>query len=349
MGITLTVYAHEYNWLLNRAALVKGAVRTLTSMGPNELVRLGYIASRHYRDGVTRTEIGRELGLSRFKVGRLLDKARQMGVVKLEIATQGHIDVELSLQVRQRFGLKRALAVITPDIDGAILRASLASASAALLEEILEPGDVVGLAAGRTLNAVASEITSLPKIESVGLGGVAVPVMDHGVEVIRQFAQKSSGPNWPIFAPLLLESPEVASSLRHDPLISQAHARFSQVTKGLVAIGSWDPPDSQLYDTARKLGVADELVSRGVVGEVLATLYDREGTLIPALADRSIAMTADGLRQVPEVIAIAGGPRKTAAVLGAIRAKIVNSLVVDTNLARRLLKESSEQSIASSD
>lgn len=312
---------------------------SMSAMGPDELVRLGHIASRHYRDGLTRVEIAEEFGLSRFKVGRLLEKAREMGIVKVEIAAQGHLDVELSVELRQRFGLNRALAVLTPEVDGEILRTSLASATTPLLGEIVVPGELVGLAAGRTLNAVAAQLTSLPKCECVGLGGVAAPVVDHGVEVIRQFAQKSGGQSWPIFAPLLVETPQVAASLRQDPLISQAYARFDRVSKGLVAIGSWDGPDSQLYDAAQKLGIADELVAQGVVGEVLATLYDRDGNIIPALDSRSIAMTAEQLRRVPEVIAIAGGSRKTTAVLGAIRAGIIDSLVTDAHLARRLLDE----------
>ncbi len=310
----------------------------MANMGPDELVRMGHVASRHYRDGMTRIQIAEEFGISRFKVGRLLEKARVMGVVKVEISPFGAIDVELSVALRERFGLKRALAVLSPEPEGESMRNSLGAATAQLLSEILEEGDVVGLAAGRTLNSMAAQLPTLPRCESVGLGGVAAPMVEHGIEVIRQFAQASGGRNWPIFGPLLVETPEIASSLRQDPLISQAYAHYRRVTKGLVAIGSWDPPDSQLYDAAEKYGIAQPLVKQGVVGEVLATLYDREGDVITALDDRSLAMSADQLRQVPEVIAIAGGSRKAAAVVGAVRAEIIDSLVTDVHLARRLLE-----------
>lgn len=312
---------------------------SMSAMGPDELVRMGHVATRHYRDGLTRIQIAEEFGLSRFKVGRLLDKARAMGIVKVEISTVGAIDVELSVELRQRFGFKRALAVLSPETEGEIMRTSLGTVTAQLLSEILEEGEVLGLAAGRTLNSTAARLTTLPRCEAVGLSGVAAPMVEHGIEVIRQFAQASGGRSWPIFAPLLLETPEIAASLRQDPLIAQAHALYGQATKGLVAIGSWDPPDSQLYDAAEKYGITQPLVDQGVVGEMLATLYDREGHIITALDDRALAMSAEQLRAVPEVIAIAGGSRKADAVLGAIRTGIIDSLITDAHLARRLLED----------
>ena len=307
-------------------------------MGPDELVRMGHVASRHYRDGLTRVEIAEELGISRFKVGRLLDRAREMGIVRVEITTFGTIDVDLSVQLRKTFGLYRALAVITPDTDDEIMRHNLGSAAAQLLSEIIEEGDLIGLAAGRTLNAMSAQLSTLPHCDCVGLGGVASPVVEHGIEVVRQFAQAAGGRSWPIFAPLLVDSPSSAKSLRQDPHISQAYSRFPEVTKAVVAIGSLNPPDSQLYDAAQRLGVADRFLTRGAAGEMLSTLYDENGSIIDVFDDVSLAMSETQLRAVPEVIAVAGGQRKTAAVLAGLRTGIIDSLVTDFALAQRLLQ-----------
>jgi len=102
-------------------------------------------------------------------------------------------------------------------------------------------------------------------------------------------------------------------------------------------VGSWSPPDSQLYDTAAQLGILDELLALGVQAEVCSTLLDRDGRVIEAIAARSIAISTAQLRSVPEVIAVAGGPFKGAAVAAALRSGIVKSLVTDTALAQRLL------------
>lgn len=83
-------------------------------MGPDELVRISHVARRHYLDGRTKIEIAEELGLSRFKIARMLEDALEQGLVKIAIEAPDSLDLDLSMQLRARFGLTRALAVITP-------------------------------------------------------------------------------------------------------------------------------------------------------------------------------------------------------------------------------------------
>ena len=44
--------------------------------GPAELVIAASVARRYYMDGLSKTEIADEYGLSRFKIARLLETAR---------------------------------------------------------------------------------------------------------------------------------------------------------------------------------------------------------------------------------------------------------------------------------
>ncbi len=306
-------------------------------MGPDELIRVAYVAQRHYRDGHSRIEIAAELGLSRFKVARMLDKARDLGIVRIEIAAPDTIDPELSIGLQNRFGLTHAVAVTTAGEAPKTIQQALGKAAAGLLREIVTEEDLLGFTAGRTLGAAVNHLEELPSCDVVALGGVAGPVREHGVEIIRRVARASGGESYPIFAPMLVQDEQTAHALRNDRIIVDAYAKFDAISKGVVAIGSWDPADSQLYDAAAEQGVADDLVAAGVVGEVCATLFDRDGRIIDAIDHRSISITADQLRAVPEVIAVAGGPTKTDAVRAALRTGLIDSLVTDAALAERLL------------
>lgn len=307
-------------------------------MGPDELIRISYAAKRYFVDSRSRIEISEELEVSRFKVARMLQIARERGIVRIEIVAPKSIDMDLSIALRAKFGLKRALAIITPGESPQAIQESLGRAAAELLEEIVVEGDFLGFTAGRTLEATTRQLTTLPYCDLVALGGVAGPEKEHGVEIIRRVSQVSGGTAYPIFAPLFVTSPITAQALRTDRLIADAYARFARVTIGVVAVGSWAPPDSQLYDAVENAGLADDLVSQGVVAEVCATLFDADGGIIHSLEDRSIAITAEQLRAIPEVIAVAGGQLKTTAILAALRSGIVNSLVTDAALAQRLLE-----------
>lgn len=306
-------------------------------IGPDALVQMGYIARRFYIDGLTRVQISDELKLSRFKVARILEEAIERGIVKIEIATPDSIDLELSLALKERFGLSRAIAVLVPGDLPEITQDHLGRAAAALLSEIVVEGDVLGLTAGRTITAMAGHLDKLAYCDVVQLAGVAGPAVDNGVEVIRRVSSVSHGRSHAIYAPLVVENANTAAALRREPSISSTFRRFDSVTKAVLAVGSWSPPDSQLHDTAAQLGILDKLLALGVQAEVCSTLLDKDGRVIDAITARSIAISTAQLRSVPEVIAVAGGPLKGAAVAAALRSGIVKSLVTDTALAQRLL------------
>ncbi|NYK09058.1 DNA-binding transcriptional regulator LsrR (DeoR family) [Leifsonia naganoensis] len=309
-------------------------------MGPDELVQISHVARRFYLENASQVAIADELGISRFKVARLLEKAVKDGVVTITIQSPPSIDLDLSIGLRNAFGLSRALAVPTPNEDPAVVQDQLGSVAAQLLEEIAFEGAVLGFTAGRTLNATTLHLTRLPYCEVVALGGVAGPVKEHGVEVIRRVGEVTGGPTFPIFAPLFVASAPVANALRVDRGIAQAYAKFPRVDIGMVAVGSWAPPDSQLYDAASEAGIAEQLLDQGVVGEVGATLFTADGTTIDTIDDRSIAITGEQLRRIPEVIAVAGGRAKTRAIRAALNTGMVNSLVTDASTAQRLLESS---------
>ncbi|MGO1849246.1 sugar-binding transcriptional regulator [Microbacterium sp.] len=306
-------------------------------MGPDELIRIAHAARRYYLQDRSRVDIAAELGVSRFKVARMLEKARELGIVTIDVQLPDAIDPELSIGLKNEFGLVHSIVVTSPSQTSEAIRQSLGEATATLLQEIVTPADTLGFTAGRTLDEATKLLVDLPRCDVVALGGIAGPVREHGIEIVRRVARASGGESYPIFAPLLVQDEATAEALKADPLIRDAYSRFGQVTKGVVAIGSWNPPDSQLYDSANQGAIAQELVDRGVVGEVVATLYDRDGRVDSTLDHRSLAITADELRRVPEVIGVAGGTTKVEAIRAALLGGLITSLITDTETARALL------------
>jgi DNA-binding transcriptional regulator LsrR (DeoR family) len=69
-----------------------------------------------------------------------------------------------------------------------------------------------------------------------------------------------------------------------------------------------------------------------------AHLFDAQGRRVGRdLGERCITVTAEQLRRIPEVVAIAGGARKGAAIDAVLRSGLVTSLVTDTSAADYLL------------
>src|ERR687889_319491 len=139
--------------------------------GPARVVLTASVARRYYLDGRSKVEIAEEFGLSRFKVARLLDAARESGLVRIEIRHEGEIDVDLSARLQERFGLQHSIVVDTPDEDAQSLRQHLGRAAAQLLAEITTPHDVLGLGWARAVSAMARSLTHLPGTPVVQLTG----------------------------------------------------------------------------------------------------------------------------------------------------------------------------------
>src|SRR5580658_8736757 len=69
----------------------------------------------YYKDELTQDEIAKRLSVSRASVGRLLDRARRVGLVTINLNTEYLDAFELSAELREVFGLSEALVV--PDGD----------------------------------------------------------------------------------------------------------------------------------------------------------------------------------------------------------------------------------------
>ncbi|MDQ1486613.1 MAG: hypothetical protein QOJ62_2306 [Actinomycetota bacterium] len=306
---------------------------------PAELVRAAAVARLYFVESRTKSEIAEEFGISRFKVARILEQAKDLGLVRIEIATPDNIDDALSERVRKAFGLQHVVAVETGNGTEEQLRHALAKTAAALVCELVTENDVLGIGYGRTLTIMADTMDSLACCPVVQITGalLGVNTEQNSVELVRQISARNGGPAYPMYTPQVLPDAKTAAALRKQPEVAEAHRLFRAVTKAVVAVGSWNPPASQLYD-ALPPKQREALLRQGVRAEICATLLDDDGNVVAQeFTDRCISINGRDLKAIDEVIAVAGGEHKTAAVRSVLISGHANSLVTDTALARELL------------
>jgi DNA-binding transcriptional regulator LsrR (DeoR family) len=314
-------------------------MRNEHAAGPAALVLAATVARRHYLDGATKSEIASELGLSRFKVARLLEHARASGVVRIEIHSPGEIDLDLSVRLSGAYGLRHCVVLDGHEDDEQLLRASLGRAAAELLTEIVEPGDVLGLAWARSLMAMRTSLTRLAHCDVVQLtGALSLPKDDSAIELVRDVARWSAGQAYFYYAPMILPDAATARALRTQPEVARAVGKFGEVTKAVVGVGAWRAGLSTVADALdeRERGAMYDL---GVRGELSGIQLDADGSPVPtALSERMIAIGAEQLHAVPEVIGIVYGTPKAEAVHAALRGGFLTSVVTHPAMARELLQ-----------
>jgi DNA-binding transcriptional regulator LsrR (DeoR family) len=313
--------------------------RTPTA-GPAQTLLAAKIARLHYIDGVSKSDIAAELGLSRFKVARTLDRARSSGLVRIELHYDGDIDLELSVELSAKLGLRRCLVIDTPEVDDATLRANLGRVAAGLLEEIVEADDVLGLSWSRTLMAMRSVLRDLAPCAVVQLtGALSRPDVDESsVDLVRDVARTAGGPAVYFYAPMIVPEAETARSLRMQPEVARAMDRFDELTKVIITVGAWLPGQSTVVD-AVSVEEFEQARDAGVVVEMAGMQLDAEGRPVHTpLSERMIGIEPERLARVPEIVAIAYGEEKVAGVRAAVRGGLMTTLITHAPLARALLQ-----------
>lgn len=301
---------------------------------------MSQVARLYYLQGATRVQISQRLGISRFKVARLLETALETGLVTITLRPSALVDAELSDALAARFGLHQAYAVRVEEAyegaDQPRLYDDLGRVAAGLLAETVTRDDVLGFDSGRTVSHIADHITHLPPCDVVQLTGLLGTVQRTGHEILRRVTSASGGNAFPVFAPMIAADQSSAEVLRQDPILQATMAQYKNVTRAVVSIGSWTPPESQVYDHVGP-NERKALVSSGVVAETCAIMFDKDGHPVRGLDDRRIGIPLSNLRSVPNVIGVAGGPSKLRAIATILEAGILNTLVTDEATARALL------------
>lgn len=311
-------------------------------MGPTEAITAASIARRFYVLGHSKLELAEEFGLSRFKVARILDQARETGLVRVEFDLGVPVDLALSDELRSAYGLNRVLVLERALSQGErpAVRRHIGALAAAVLTEVVTKDDVVGLSWARSVNVMAESITTLPRVPVVQLCGVqaGMDMRDRSVETVSRVAAIGGGEAYPIYGPLVLRDRRTTEILRRQPGIAETFGQFHNLTTAVVSIGAWAPGESTVYDAVDP-AERDAIARRGAVAEVAARLFDGDGNAMSTgLAHHVLAVSTADLKRVPEVIALGYTAPKAAAIDAVLRSGMVTTLITDTAAAEPALK-----------
>jgi len=295
----------------------------------------------YYIEDRSKSDIANEVGMSRFRVARLLDTARRVGVVNIEIRPVGSLDAELSLQLQSSWGLKHAVVLDVADEDHAQLRRQLGESAAHLLLEIVTPEDVLGIAWSRSASAVGEALQRFVPCQVVQLSG-AISRPDGGdvLGLVRKIARLGGGSPNVFYAPMVVPDAATARVLRKQPEVVRAMSLVPKVSVAVVGVGAWSPGLSTIHDSVEQ-DDRDLTARLGVVAEISGVFVDQLGAAVrPPLSRRIVGISADELSKIDNVLAIAYDEAKADATVAALRSGLVNGLITHSGLARKLVEQS---------
>jgi lsr operon transcriptional repressor len=311
--------------------------------GDDLLLRVAWF---YYKDELTQDEIARRLSVSRASVGRMLDRARKVGLVSINLNAD-HLDAfEVSRQLRRTFGLAEALVIPdhqTEAFDRQGLNARLGRGGAQFMSTHLRPGGTLGVGWGETVSRVITSTSfgAVGPIHMVSLTG--------GVDAYLPAFLSSKGEGGVVMGdmttatviptPIVASTAELAAALKAEPAIQQVLKQACGVEQAIVGVGT-----PAVDATIVQMGYleADDvraLRDHDVAGDILGQFFDAAGQVVKLpIHDRRIGIELTDLAQIPKVVGVAGGLHKVEAILGALRGGFLDVLVTNELAALRLLE-----------
>lgn len=316
----------------------------------DELRLMTKVARLYYSMHFRQTQIADQLDISQATISRLLKRAQEEQIVRINISTPTGIYSDIETNLEQAYGIKEVIVVDSVDDNEDQIMRDIGTAAAYYLEQTIKPNEIIGLSSwSKTLMAMVDAMNPLPKQAGAEviqvLGGVGNPTVEsHAVHLVRRLAVHVRGKAVFLSAPGVVVSPEMKRLYLQDPYVASAISMFPKITLCLVGIGSVQPSD--MLASSGNVFSQDELNDLrklGAVGDICMRFFDGAGNPITnSTSDKVIGIELEQLRKVRRCVGVAGGARKVAAIRGAMRGGYINVLVTDINTAKALL-ESAEQ------
>lgn len=308
----------------------------------------------YYRQGRSQKDIATALGVSAATVSRLLKRAFDEGLVRVELDLPRTQDLETGLV--ERFGLRDAVVVAAG--GRADVREELGVAAAAYFEKVANNGLRIGLSCGFTLYQTIRALRErrFRDLDLYPLSGEStLKLVDLSPNTLVGMMAAKYRPHVSAYAlPVqhlvsLREIERERRRLLRDPEVRRIYEAAQTVDIALVGVGQIGEQTPGFCSLAESYGVSvRRLREFGVVGEINYQPFDAEGRIVDqpelrVLMHRVLSVSGDRLQDLSRredryVIAVAGGRSKIEAVRGALRGRFLNVLVTDEDVAQAVLK-----------
>ena len=287
----------------------------------------------YYMEDSTQAQIAEVMGVSRAKVIRLLEEARAQGIVQFSFRKNDSQRVSAEQLLIDRFGLKDAFVIPTP-LDSSAINQSIAQGAAHYVSDHLREDGYLNIGYGDTVSRMLGFLAK-NREESLNVvsltGGVSyyLPSVGTTAYSMHLFLTPS---------PLVVSSRQVRDALLDEKSLQDVSTMTEYADMSVVGIGAAVEGATVLRNGILNEGELAVLKMQGAVGDVLNHFMDKDGNLIQTeIEDRVISTDLDKLRQLKNVVGVAGGKDKVSAIKAVLNGGYLNVLITDSDTAAELL------------
>lgn len=293
------------------------------------------IAWYYYMENMTQQAIANHLGITRMRVIKLLDKARQTGIVQFKISAAFDKRHALEKNVIEKFGLKDCYIVPT-NPDTTKINDTIAKAASIYIANHITDNCYINFGYGdsssKTIAYLAQNIeTQVSYVSLTGGVGYYLPNSASNIFNAKLYLFPS---------PLIMSSKEMAQAMLEERSVKEISNMVNLASMTVVGIGSMDNNATILQSSILSHNDFLLLNMKGAVGDVICHFIDKDGNVVDTDIDsKLVSVPLDVLNRLDNVIGVAAGSNKVAAINAALKGGYLDILVTDENTAELLCQE----------
>ncbi len=292
------------------------------------------IAWYYYMENMTQQAIADRLNITRMRVIKLLEKARQTGVVQFRISSSLDFRRDLETKLMEKYHLRDCYTVPTnPNETGT--NDTIARAASIYIADHVRENSYINFGYGdttsKTIEYLAKNLeTAVSFVSLTGGVGYYLPKSESNIFNAKLYL---------IPSPIIMSSAQMADAIKKESSVQEVTDMIRLASMTIVGIGGMD--DSATIVKSSILNPSDFrlLAMKGAVGDVICHFIDKDGNLVDTEVDsRLVSVHLSTLKELDNVIGVAAGKHKLPAIHAALTGGYVDILITDEETAALLCR-----------
>ncbi len=301
------------------------------------------ILKYYYIDNITQKEIADKLNISRIKVIRYINYAKENGLIEIKLNIPLKDSFELENMMETAFNLRECRIVPSFSNENEIYKYAGAELTD-LLKRLLKKDMYVGVSWSQSFRNVieyTNPVKKMPLNVVPIIGGLELDgTVTNSNTIAHIFTEKAGGVNYTINIPAVFDSMEAKDIIEnewHTKKIKELAAKIDLVITGVgdMSIGGTIFKSGYFKPTEK-----DYLDSLKIAAIINLNFIDAKGEEVKTEIDKRIIkiFPLERFKKLNNVIGIAFGEDKAEPIKAALSGRILKYLITDENTAKKLLE-----------
>ena len=301
----------------------------------DEKILMAEVATLYYEKSLTQQEIADILGLTRQTVSKLINDAKNEGIVEIKVRNPQKDCGEMEDEICKRFNINKCIVCGVSGKNEELRRLMTVKVASEYLLPIFNEGNLkVAVSWGRT---VQNLIEQLPEIKTEN--NVVFPLFGatdnensyfSSNELARGMADKIGANVKYAWFPYLADGKEDCELVKKLSYYNKMQELWNSADVAIVGIGNTEI----LEIFGKTFGYSNK--HSQITGDIATHFFNDDGKIIN-LYDNTLCASYENIKNAKQTIAIACGDNKVNAIKGALKTKLINTLITDEITAKKII------------